>query len=69
MRVNRKIVGDLGHFFKMRYNIDIATAQTTHPELFTAFMATQYWLDEYNLNKYFGLNEDEDEQGVGVRKS
>ena len=63
MRVNRKIVGDLGHFFKMRYNIDIATAQTTHPELFTAFMATQYWIDEYNLNEYFGLNEDEDEQG------
>ena len=38
MRVNRKIVGDLGHFFKMRYNIDIATAQSTNPELFAAIV-------------------------------
>jgi len=63
MRVNRKIVGDLGHFFKMRYGIDIITAQEQHPELFTAFMATQYWIDQLKMSEYFAHNEDEDEQG------
>ena len=58
MKINKKLVSDLGKFIEMRYGIDITQHHESHPELFKSFMRLQYWMDEVLLSHYFGYNED-----------
>ena len=61
MKINKKLVSDLGKFIEMRYGIDITKHHESHPELFKSFMRLQYWMDEIILNNYFGNNNEADQ--------
>ena len=61
MRINKKILQDLAKFIQMRYNIDVTKHNENQPELFKSFMRLQYWLDEVVLERYFGPNDDPEE--------
>lgn len=77
MKLNKKLVQDLGKFIEMRYGIDITQHHESHPELFKSFMRLQFWMDEVLLSNYFGNNENADnarasfdnEQSWDVRKT
>mgnify|MGYP001166889519 FL=1 len=64
MRLNKKILQDLAKFIQMRYDIDITKHNEKHPELFKSFMRLQYWLDEIVLERYFGPNDNPEQEGT-----
>jgi hypothetical protein len=64
MRVNKKITADLANFIKMRYNISVTDYAEKYPEMFKSFMRMQYWLDEATLARYFGPNDNAEEEGT-----
>ena len=64
MRLNKKIIQDLAKFVKMRYDIDLTKHNEKHPELFKTFMRFQYWLDDVILARYFGPNDNPEEEGT-----
>jgi hypothetical protein len=63
IRVNRKLVADLGKFVEMRYGIDL-TDPSHPPELIQNLLRFQYWMDEALLTKYFQDVENAEEEGV-----
>lgn len=64
LKINQKILADLAKFIEMRYGINVAAYQETHPELFKSFLRLQYWLDEVVLDRYFGDNDNAEEEGT-----
>jgi|TARA_B100001105_G_scaffold97539_1_gene77710 hypothetical protein len=54
MKINKKIIADLGTFLDMRYGISIADNEEKYPELYKSFIGMQYWIDEALLARYFG---------------
>ena len=64
LKINQKILADLAKFIEMRYGINVAEHQDTHPELFKSFLRLQYWMDEVVLGRYFGDNKNAEEEGT-----
>lgn len=64
MRINKKIIQDLAKFIEMRYGVDVTKHNENQPELFKSFMRMQYWLDEVILERYFGPNDDPEQNGT-----
>ena len=62
IKLNQKIISDLGNFIKMRYGIDL-NEHSNKPELLANFVRLQYWIDDIILEKYFAHNEDAVEKG------
>lgn len=64
MRINEKILQDLAKFIEMRYGIKVTEHNEKTPELFKSFMRMQYWLDDVVLERYFGPNDNPEEEGT-----
>ena len=64
MRINEKILQDLAKFIEMRYGIKVTEHNEKTPELFKSFMRMQYWLDDIVLERYFGPNDNPEEEGT-----
>ena len=64
MRINEKILQDLAKFIEMRYGIKVTEHNEKTPELFKTFMRMQYWLDDIVLARYFGPNDNAEEEGT-----
>ena len=62
--MNKKVLQDLAKFIQMRYDIDVTKHNEKTPELFKNFMRMQYWLDEIILERYFGPNDNPEEEGT-----
>lgn len=52
IKLNNKIIADLGNFIKMRYGINL-DEHSDKPELLANFVRLQYWIDDVILEKYF----------------
>lgn len=64
IKINKKITADLAHFIEMRYGINVTENQEKMPELMGNFLRLQYWLDEAVLARYFGYNEEAEQDGT-----
>lgn len=65
IKINKKLISDLGNFMKMRYDIDISGEEIKkYPEAMHSFMRLQHWMDEILLNRYFQASENPEEEGI-----
>lgn len=62
--INKKIVADLANFIEQRYQVKVTEFEDTHPELFKSFLRLQYWMDQVLLDRYFGHNNNAEEEGT-----
>lgn len=62
--INKKIVADLANFIEQRYQVKVTEYEETHPELFKSFLRLQYWMDQVLLDRYFGQNDNAQEEGT-----